>query len=60
MKVGNKVVRNEYQLSKDKDAIENELEVNTTYEVEEVGLGLGLVRLKYFIPLVRTKYIKKA
>lgn len=38
--------------------IEQELSTNYTYIVEEVGLGLNLVKLQGFIPLVRTKYIK--
>ncbi len=38
--------------------IEQELSTNYTYIVEEVGLGLNLVKLEGFLPLVNTKYLK--
>jgi hypothetical protein len=52
-----RVKYNNYNDFKETD-IEKELTSNYTYIVEEIGLGLGLVRLKGFIPLVRTSFLK--
>jgi len=58
LKIGDKVIAKKSWNKYNELDIEREL-CGRTYVIEKIGLGLGLVKLKNFIPLVRTKMIKK-